>query len=166
MIAAVKQVFARHRNLVEGGRIETRVPLAVMPGLKFGEECRPVELGFADEDHVPVCLRLIRHQRNVRSAQCNRSSALPEPGCQVIGVGGARRVEGDRDQIRRRAEIDRLNRFIDVEHRPMGRHKGGKIRHGDLLEVQDARAAHPLYRRGRRRDQEEGARAFRAFAPV
>jgi len=41
-------------------------------------------------------------------------------------------------------KIHGRNEFIDVPYCPMGRDKGGKIRHGDLLEVEHARAANSL----------------------
>jgi hypothetical protein len=35
-----------------------------------------------------------------------------------------------------------------MKDRPMGRHKGSQIRHGDLLKVQDTRAPHLLDLKG------------------
>ncbi len=113
--------------------------------------------GFSDEDHVRVLLRFIWHQGYVRSAQHHRDSALPEAGCNVVGVRRTRRVESNRNQVRLRIEIDRRHRFIHMEHGPMGRHKGGQVRHCDLLEIQDAGPPHPLDLRGRSGDQKEGS---------
>ncbi len=114
------------------------------PRVKVAQELRPVGFSLPDEDHVRVRLRLIRHQSHMRSTQYHRNSPLPEPGCQGIRVRRTRGMEGNRHQVRLHPEIDRPHRLIDVEHRPMWRCEGGKIRHGDLLEVQDTRTPYPL----------------------
>ena len=57
-------------------------------------------------------------------------------------------MEGDRHQISRRVEFNRFHRLIHVAHGPVGRRKGGKVGHGNLLEVQHPAAPHLLDVRG------------------
>jgi len=64
-------------------------------------------------------------------------------------------MEGNRHQVRLYPDIDRPHHLIDVEHRPMWRYKGGKIRHSDLLEIQNAGTPHPLDLRRGSSDQKE-----------
>ena len=73
----------------------------------------------------------------MRSAQHDRNSTLPEPVCHAINVWRARGVEGNRHKVRLHTEIDRLHYLIDMDHSPVRWCKGRKIRHGDLLKVQD-----------------------------
>jgi hypothetical protein len=144
MVVTMKQVVPRHRSLIEGRGFEAAVACAVPPGFKFRQELRPFPLGFSDKDHVGVRLRLIGHQGDVRSAQRHGDSALPKAGRHLVGVRRAGSVERDRNQVCRVAEVDRFHDFVDMADGPVGRHKCGQVRHGDLLKVQDSVAPRAL----------------------
>ena len=161
VVAPVEQVLPGHRRLLKRRRFRGAVARAMAAGLKLGQELRPLGFGFPDEDHVGVRLRFFGQQGDMRAAQYHGVSPLPEAAGQGVGVGRARGVEGDRHQIGRRVKVDRLRRFIHVQHRPMGRRKRGQVGHRDLLEVQHPGAPHPLNLRGRSGYQEEGGRMVR-----
>jgi hypothetical protein len=93
--------------------------------LKVAQELRPVGFGLTDEDYVRVQLCFIGHQSHMRSPQYDRDSPLLEPVCHGIDVRRARGMKGNRDQIGVCCEIDRLDRLIDMQDRPMRRHEGG-----------------------------------------
>ncbi len=101
-----------------------------------------MRFGFADENHIRVRLSFFRQKSDVRPTHRHRDSALAEASREFIGVCRAGRVEGDRYQVCICAEIDRFDRFVRVKHGPMGRRERRQIRHGDLLEVQNAGPTH------------------------
>jgi hypothetical protein len=159
MVAAVKQVFPRHRSLLQGWGLGGTVAPAMPPRLEVTEKLWPVGFGFPDENHVSVRLRFIRHQRHMRPTKHYRDSSPAEPGRHGIRMGCARGVKGDCRQVRPRREIDRSHRLIDMEHGPMWRREGGKIGHCDLLKVQDSGTPNfPDFRR-RSGNQKEGSRS-------
>ncbi len=111
---------------------------------KFAEELWPVGFGLADEDHVRMRLRLIGHQGYMGSAQDHRSSPPPELVCHGIDVRCTRGMKSNRHQVHEHLKIHRPHNLIDMDYRPMRRYEGGKIRHCDLLEVQNATTPYPL----------------------
>ncbi len=145
VIAPLKEIFARRRDIFQAGRFAAGIAIAVLPEFKIVEELRPVGFGFADEDDIGMDLRLIREQGYVWAPQHHRNSATPKLVCHAICVRGTRRVEGDGNQIGSGCEIDRFYGLIDVEYVPMRGNEGCQIRHGDLLEIENARTAHPLH---------------------
>ena len=137
MVATVEQVSPWHRGAVERAGVGA-IAVTVVFGFKVSEELGPGLFGFSDEDHVRVLLCFIGQQGDVRPAECNRDSALAKSRRETIGVRSTGRVKGDRYQVSGHLKIDRLHRFIHMEHRPTGRHEGREVGHGDLLEVQDS----------------------------
>ena len=114
------------------------------PSFKFAQELWPMGFSLAREDHVRVRLRLIGHQSYVRSTQDHRGPLLPELIRNGIGVRRTRGMKSNGHQVRAQPEIYRPHHLIDMDHRPPRRYEGGQIRHGDLLEVQDATTPYSL----------------------
>jgi hypothetical protein len=108
------------------------------PRFKFAQELWPMGFSLAHEDHVRVRLRLIGHQSHMGSTQDHRAPLSPELIRDGIGVRRTRGMKGNGHQVDAQPEIYRPYHLIYMDHRPLRRCKGGKIRHGDLLEVQDA----------------------------
>lgn len=77
-------------------------------------------------------------------AQNDRDAAPPESGGQLVSVGGARRVEGDGNQIGGDIQINGFCCLIHMKHLPVRRDKSGQVRHGYWLKIENPRAAHPL----------------------
>jgi len=144
MIAPMKQILPRHRGMFQSRGLSGTVPVGMPPRVKVAQELRPVGFSLTDEDYVCMRLRLIWHQSHMRSTQYHRNSPLPEPVCHGIDVRRTRGMESNRHQVRLQTEIDRPHHLIDMEHSPMRRCEGGKIRHGDLLEVQHTGAPYLL----------------------
>jgi hypothetical protein len=135
VVVPVQKFMARSRGVIEGGRFKAAVARLVMPSLELCQKSRPMDFGFTDKGHIRVVLCFIGHQGYVRAAQCDGSSALPETVCDRIGVRRAGRVKGNCNEVRMYIEVDRRHGFVHVEYSPMGRHKGGQIRHCHLLKV-------------------------------
>src|ERR1019366_8332687 len=74
MIAAMKQVLARHRRMFQRRRVGGTVPGAMAARFEVAQELRPGGFSFADEDYVPVGLRFVRHQRHSMSRQNHRNT--------------------------------------------------------------------------------------------
>jgi hypothetical protein len=62
MVATVKQVFPRHRDMLQSWRFRGTVPPAMPPRLKLTQELRPVGFRLPDENHIRVRLRLVWQQ--------------------------------------------------------------------------------------------------------
>ena len=101
------KVLARHRRGVQSGRGGRAIARRITAEFEFPQELRPVDFGFADENHVGVGLGFIRHQRDVRPAQRHPDSSFPELRGKIVGVGRARRMKSDAHQIRRHRHVNR-----------------------------------------------------------
>ena len=95
-----------------------------------------------------MSLSFIGYQRHVWAAQRHRYAPFPKLCGDFIDVWGAWRMKGDGNQINFQRNVNRRDRFINMEYFPLFWHKGHQIGHCDLLKVQHARSPHFLDPRG------------------
>jgi hypothetical protein len=81
---------------------------------------------------------LLRQQRHVRAAHYHARASRPESGRKTVGVISARRVKSNAHDIGSLRPVDVFGLFIDVRYLPIGRSPGSQIRHGNLLEIEEA----------------------------
>ena len=114
-VPSVQQLPARERQV---GQLEIRplvVALSHLPAGEIAQQLRPGLLRIADTDGIGMLLGLLRHQRDVRTAEHHGNAARAIVASDLVGAHGAAGDDRQSDQIGGEIERDILDAFV-VQH--------------------------------------------------
>jgi hypothetical protein len=125
------------------------------PRREVFQEAGEAEFGLADDQGVGVRLGVVGDERDVGAAEHDRGTEPAEPGGQFVGVGRARRDEGQPDQVEGLAPRDGFTELVDVTDLPLRREEGRQVRHGVGLEGEKTPAPRPFHGGSGHRDEQD-----------
>jgi hypothetical protein len=107
------------------------------------EQAGPGVLGLADDHRVGVLGGLLGQRGRVRPAHHHRDPPTPERVRHRVGVRRRGRRRGDADQVGGAVEVEALDDLVGVVDVVLARGQGRDQGHGELGELDQARATQP-----------------------
>ncbi len=139
--ASFDEVPARGRHAGERRLPRRDVDRLELPAARVVEDARPRVLGLAHDHCVGMARGLLGESRRVGSADHHGHAATTELAREAVGVESRGRRGGDRHEVRRHVEPHRLDDFVRVRNRVLGRRQRRDQRHGELRELDQTATA-------------------------